>query len=237
MRLNWSEVTAIFGGTFDPPHVGHREAIQGLFENPGIRRVVVLPAGFPPLKSGATASEHRRKMSELGFAGLDRAGEIRIDARELERSRVSGKPSFTIDTLFELKREFPQLAFVVGADQLSQLHVWHRFPELLSASHWIVIARKDVSQPGETAMQTLRQWEASGLIRRDSEQDEWLVSTGEARLKLVQTPARALSSSEIREEIARSSDREKLKTFLKMRLHPAVLAYLMEHRVYGMNGN
>lgn len=238
MKLNWSEVSAVLGGTFDPPHLGHREAVRGLFENPGIRRVLVIPAGNPPLKPGATPAEHRLKMAELGFAGLERSGEVLIDRRELERTARTGKPSYTFDTLLELRREIPALAFVTGVDQLSQLHVWHRFPELLGSAHWIVLARKDSAKnlPGETAMQTLRQWEASGLIRKDPRAgaDEWICS-GNTHLKLVPTPAPAMSSSEIREEISRSSDRGKLKASLEGWLLPSVLAYLMEHRVYGMS--
>jgi nicotinate-nucleotide adenylyltransferase len=225
-RLNWNEVTAVFGGTFDPPHLGHREAVRGLFENPGVCRVIVVPAGTPPLKPQATSTEDRFKMAELGFAGI---ADVQIDGRELERSKRTGKPSFSIDTLQELRQENTKLAFVVGADQLALLQTWHRFGDLLPISHWIVLARKPNGE--ELAMKTLNEWEASGLIRREG--SEWVTSSA-TRLKLVPTDAQAIASSEIRERIATETDPKRLLPALQGWLKHEVLLYLMEHRIYGM---
>lgn len=223
MALNWNEVTAIFGGTFDPPHLGHREAVRGLFSHPGIRRVIVVPSGTPPFKPGATSNEHRLRMTELAFSGLD---DVRIDRREIDRSLVTQKPSYSIDTILEMKREHPNLAFVAGADQLAQLHAWHRFRELLTACHWIILARQPDGE--KLAHETLAHWQASGLIRPDGS------TSPTTELKVVTTDAPELSSAEIRQEIARQTDPEKLLSRLNHWLNSDVLSYLMVHRIYGM---
>lgn len=224
--VKWNEVTAVFGGTFDPPHVGHREAVQGLFANPRVRRVLVLPSGNSPFKPQAVSVEHRVRMAELNFTGL---ADVAINRRELERAAQTGKPSYTIETILELKRQDPQLAFVVGTDQLAQLHTWHRFRELLASCHWIVLSRRP---DGEALAQPiLREWEASGILKREG--DEWSTSPT-TRLKLVPTPAQALASKDIREKIARESNAKELARQLREWLQPDVLAYLMEHRIYGM---
>ncbi len=225
--MKWNEVTAIFGGTFDPPHLGHKQAVQGLFENPGIRRALVIPAGTPPFKPQATSNAHRFRMAELTFAGIP---DVRLDDRELKRPQ--GVPSYTIDTLQELKREIPEIAFVAGTDQLNQLHTWHRFHDLLQASHWIILTRKPEGE--EIAFRTLKEWEASGLVQTSRESSEWTSASG-TRIRVVATPAQAISSSAIREEIAREADLNALTEHLRDRLAPQVLTYLMEHRIYGIH--
>ncbi|HUP55886.1 MAG TPA: adenylyltransferase/cytidyltransferase family protein, partial [Bdellovibrionota bacterium] len=65
--MNWREVTAIFGGTFDPPHLGHREAVAGLFRNPGVREVWVMPAASPPHKPAIATAEQRLELARLAF--------------------------------------------------------------------------------------------------------------------------------------------------------------------------
>lgn len=232
-QFRWSEITAVLGGTFDPPHLGHQEAVLGLFQNPGIRRALIIPSGVSPFKPLATSSEDRAAMTELNFKSLPGFGsEIQIDLRELDRSRLNPGPSYTIETLLELKREYPALAFVIGTDQLAQLHSWHRFPELLGVCHWIVLARKPDGE--RTAMTVLNHWVGSGLLGPEGAlQSEWKTTSGTV-LKLVGTQAPELSSSRIRETIARTIDQKSLLNSLASCISPAVLTYLMEHRIYGI---
>jgi nicotinic acid mononucleotide adenylyltransferase len=147
----------------------------------------------------------------------------------MDRATRTGQASYTIDTLLDLKKEHSQLAFVAGADQLPQLQNWHRFRELLVCCHWIILTRKPDGEG--TAMKVLKEWELSGLIRKEN--DEWSTSAT-TRLRVVPTDARAMASSLIRESIARESDPESLLKELQPQLLPSVLRYLMEHRIYGM---
>lgn len=171
-------------------------------------------------------------MTELCFAGLS---DVAIDQREFKRSAASDTPSYAIDTLLELRQEIPNLAFVVGADQLEKLHTWHRFPELLSVSNWIALARQPDGE--KVARETLAQWEGSGILRREVASErglgDWSTPSG-TRLRLCPTPAQPLSSREVRETLARETSPQVLEKALESQLQPQVLSYLMEHRLYGM---
>jgi nicotinate-nucleotide adenylyltransferase len=245
----WNELTAVFGGTFDPPHLGHREAVAGLFQNPGVRRVLVIPSATPPQKPQAIASEHRVAMAKICFsehlASLKNSGktsagntgsgaskiegEVEIDTQEIDRAKRSSQPSYTFDTLHELRRDHGQLAFVLGSDQLANLPTWHRFPEVLELCHWIVLARKPLGE--QIAETTLQQWQTSGWVKK--EDSVWKVASRTPgvppTITLVPTDAREISSRNIRENLAKGASNE----ILEASLPSEILSYLMEHRLYG----
>lgn len=126
-----------YGGTFDPVHNGHlavaRAARDGL-----AARVYLLPAADPPHKGPTHADAHQRaRMLDLAIAG--ETG-LKVDRRELRREG----PSYTIDTLLELRAELgPEapLAWLVGGDSLGQLHTWHRWRDLFAQAHILVVQR------------------------------------------------------------------------------------------------
>lgn len=224
MPVRWQEVTAAFGGTFDPPHLGHQNAVRGLFEAPGVQRVLVLPSPVPPHKPSVATVEQRTEMARLAFAKSAYpafAEGVSLDLREL--ARPLGRPSYTYDTLMELRRESPRLAFVIGTDQLEKISTWYRFPEVLTLSNWIVLERKPEGQA--EAARGLSHLTGSGILR-PSDAQEWQTATGTV-LKLVSTQAPRLSSTSIREAIALTGQPPENS------LPPAVLAYLKLHRIYG----
>jgi nicotinate-nucleotide adenylyltransferase len=203
--------------------------VRGLFAVPGVRRVLVVPAAVPPHKTGLASARDRAEMARLNFAPSPADSfppEVRLDPRELERG--AGRPSYTYETLQELSREHPQLAFVIGADQLRDLTGWYRFPELLEAAHWIVLERKP--EGSSLARETLREWGVSGLARPEAGPggwETWRLRHGETRLVLVPTEAPALSSTSIREAIGRSGKAPAGS------LLPEVEAYMKLHGLYG----
>jgi nicotinate-nucleotide adenylyltransferase len=225
--VRWGEVTALFGGTFDPPHLGHRLAVAGLFEQPGVKNVRILPTPSPAYKPTVAPTEARLEMARLCFALLAPGapafpGPVELDLREIERSK-NGQPTYTFDTLRELGRELPELAFVLGTDQVEKFPTWHRFDELLSLSHWIVLERQ-----GQGDAHRWRQvLEGSGLVEPAS--GGWRVRSSGTRIVVVPTRAPALSSTEIRESLARSGNPPEGSIL------PEVHAYLMKHRLYGSN--
>ena len=229
MTPRWHEVTAIFGGRFDPPHLGHREAVKGLFKEPGVQQVLIIPSATPPHKRACVSASHRLALTRLAFETLpqDRLpAEIHLDERELTRAELHPEaPSYSFDTLQELKQIYPRLAFVIGTDQLIQLHTWHRFPDLLHLCHWIVIQRKSESK--EMSERVLYQWEASGLIRKSAHQS-WQLKGSSHFIQQVPTSAPPLSSTEIRESIMRTGAPPTDS------LLPKVVEYLKQNRLYGM---
>ncbi len=232
-RVRWNEVVAVLGGSFDPPHRGHREAAAGLFQNPGVREVWVIPSATPPDKPARISAVDRLRLAELAFLGPDPEaplpGPVRVDPRELLRAQRTQLPSYSFDTLSEIRREVPALAMVIGADRLSTLSHWHRFGELLELCHWIVLERRP--EGNLAARQTLRDWEASGLARAEVQgpdsDSRWILRGGKTQLALVQTPARAVSSTQIREAIARTGQPPEGS------LSPEVSDQLKREQLYG----
>lgn len=128
---------ALFGGTFDPIHLGHLrvawEAAEVLDAT-----VHLMPARVPPHKPQPGASaEHRMAMLRLALAGQSR---LVADDRELRRDG----PSYTIDTLVGLRAEIGPsrpVVLLVGADAFAGLSSWHRWRELFDHAHLGVLTR------------------------------------------------------------------------------------------------
>jgi nicotinate-nucleotide adenylyltransferase len=131
---------AIFGGTFDPVHLGHLSVAweaSELLE----AEVRLMPASVPPHRPPPSASAAQRvAMLRAALQGQSR---LTLDLRELERSG----PSYTIDTLIELRAEQGNrpLVLLIGADAFAGLCSWHRWIELFDIAHIGVLNRPGMS--------------------------------------------------------------------------------------------
>ncbi|MEE1025579.1 MAG: nicotinate (nicotinamide) nucleotide adenylyltransferase [Acutalibacteraceae bacterium] len=128
---------AIFGGTFNPPHMGHKVMLEGISALPEIEKILIMPSKTPPHKSGDILPvEHRVNMCRLAFGNINKA-EI-----SLEELSIRGK-SYSVKTLNHLKSkgiEFP--VFVIGGDSLIDFHKWYRYEEILLLAELYVYKRK-----------------------------------------------------------------------------------------------
>ncbi len=127
----------ILGGTFDPIHCAHLELAREVRTALDLAQVLIVPAGDPPHRGVPVASPlHRLAMAELAVA--DTPG-LAVDGREITRQ---GR-SYTVLTLSELRSErpFQPLALIVGADALLGFETWHRWRDLFTLAHVIVVAR------------------------------------------------------------------------------------------------
>ena len=128
----------VLGGTLDPIHTGHVEAALVAREALHLDRVVVVPAHVPPHRTAPVTSPfHRFAMASLAVNGVD--GLVASDS-EL----VAPGPSYTADTLrrlHALRLEPWQIFFITGADAFAEIETWHRYPEVLELSHFVVVAR------------------------------------------------------------------------------------------------
>lgn len=126
-----------YGGTFDPVHNGHLAVARTARDAAGAQ-VFLLPAADPPHKGPTHAdAAQRARMLDLAVAG---ESGLKVDRRELRR----GGPSYTLDTLLELRGELGgdmPLAWLVGGDSLKQLHTWHRWRELFAHAHILAVQR------------------------------------------------------------------------------------------------
>ncbi|MBL8748754.1 MAG: nicotinate (nicotinamide) nucleotide adenylyltransferase [Planctomycetes bacterium] len=119
---------AVLGGSFDPPHRSHLRLAATARERLPVDEVRVIPAGDHPHKAarGMTPAMHRLAMCRLAFRG---APGVVVDDRELHRAG----PSFTVDTLAELRGETGrELWFLIGSDNLPLLPTWHDHHRLLA---------------------------------------------------------------------------------------------------------
>jgi len=130
---------ALFGGTFDPIHIGHLSVAWEASELLDAE-VRLMPANVPPHRPPPTASATQRV--DMLRAALRWQSRLRMDTRELERSG----PSYTVDTLDEFRREFPDrpLMLLLGADAFAGLRSWHRWRELFNVAHLGVINRPGI---------------------------------------------------------------------------------------------
>ena len=128
----------IFGGTFDPPHVGHLLAAVDAFERLALDRLVFVPAAVQPLKAeaGSSRAEHRLAMVRA-LAGAD--SRFAVDPIEIDRAGLS----YTVDTLAELARRHPDAErfFLVGADTVGSFTKWREPGRVLRLARLVVLRR------------------------------------------------------------------------------------------------
>ena len=128
----------IFGGTYDPPHVGHLLVAIDAADRLALDRLVLIPAATQPFKVGQTAAapEHRLAMTRL-MAEAD--ARFEVDPIEIERPGLS----YTVDTLEALAARHPgaERYLLLGADAASQFGAW-RSPERITALARVVVLRR-----------------------------------------------------------------------------------------------
>ena len=150
----------IFGGSFDPPHVGHLLALSDAAERLSLNRVQVVPAGIQPLKGvGASDAVHRLAMARLCFAGLP---QIEVDPIEIDRSGLS----FMVETAAQYVARWPDAEFflLLGADAASALDRWRAPEQLLRLVQLVVLDRSDGS--GSALAEPWQLWSGIHPARR-----------------------------------------------------------------------
>ena len=128
----------LFGGTFDPPHVGHLALAEWARERLRLDRVIFVPAGEPPHKrrDAVSGPAHRLAMTRLAVRGNPA---FRVSTLEMRR----GGPSFTVDTVraFARRARGDRLFFLVGADSLDDFRGWHEPDAILALATLAVAGR------------------------------------------------------------------------------------------------
>lgn len=208
------EMIAIFGGTFDPVHIGHLRPALEVAEALELPELRLVPARVPPHRSDPGApAEHRLDMLERALDGQSR---LVIDRRELGR----GGPSYSVDTLNSLRAEFPDspLALVIGEDAFASLSSWHRWTEIPELAHLVVMTRPGSARVLDAALEEL------SARRRVSGPAE-LREAPAGRLLAVGVTALDVSASRVRELLASGRDPRWL-------VPDPVLDYIRENGLY-----
>lgn len=226
---------AFFGGSFDPPHLGHLAVARTAREALRLDRVLFTPVGAQPLKpTGSTASyADRLRMTELAISG-EPGFEI-----SLADAPRAGKPNYSLDTLSALRAELGtegQLFFLMGADSFFGLRRWHRSAEIPFAASLIVASR-----PGEPLVDVAAAL-PEGLSLEDAPDFEFPSGAGMVQRYLLHNRSGAaasfyllpglhvdISATQIREQIQSGENRQ--KNFFNSLPH-AVVDYIRSHGLY-----
>jgi len=203
----------IFGGTFNPPHLGHLAVARHARSELGLERVVLMPAGSPLHKPAAVdpGSQHRLEMCRLAVQGEDG---LSACALEVER----GGPSYTVDTLRAIHASHPdaELTFIVGADTAATLDSWREPAELLGLARLAVASRSGSDR--DRVLDTV-----AGLAAPQA--DEWERLALSSRVEFLSMDTIEVSSSGVR---ARAAGSEPLDGIVD----PGVAQYIAEHGLY-----
>ena len=133
----------IYGGTFDPIHLGHLHVITQLIEKNLVDQLLVVPAGMPLLRESApiATGQQRRTMCQLALADLpaDIATKVQVNPIEILRTG----PSYAIDTVEAVAQNYPDdtIVLIIGQDAAEKLDQWHRIDELRGMVEFLVIGR------------------------------------------------------------------------------------------------
>lgn len=194
----------ILGGTFDPVHYGHLLMAEICRQELQLERVHLIPAGNPPHKPGRKISDGHSRADMLSFA-VSGMPEYVVDRRELRRQG----PSFTVDTLLEFKREFPEAEqyLMIGADSLRDFLTW-KSPEQIAELATIVVCNR----PGV-------------LLPSRNQIEEWVGALIAKSVVGVSIPGADLSSTDLR-------DRVRSGRSIRFMTPRAVEAFIQQHRLY-----
>jgi nicotinate-nucleotide adenylyltransferase len=196
----------LFGGSFDPIHMGHLLLAELCAESLQLDRVKFLPAYVSPLKTHSRPIEpkHRIEMLRLAIGSNLR---MELDTREVERAGVS----YTIDTVRSIRAEFPehQLFLLMGADVLKDLHRWRDPTELFRLVIPSVIARGGYGEPP---------WD---FLRPFVPTELW----ESVRSSQVIVPQVEISSSDLKARIAAGKS-------IRYQVPASVEIYIQENRLY-----
>jgi nicotinate-nucleotide adenylyltransferase len=135
----------VLGGTFDPVHLGHIGIAEAARDALGLDEVLLVPAGQPVFKTDypVTPAEHRLAMLRLASRGHR---SLKLSTVEVERPG----PSYTIDTIVELKRRYgdrAEMYFILGWDSLAQIPGWHEAPGLVAQCYLVAAPRPGTPPP------------------------------------------------------------------------------------------
>lgn len=196
----------IYGGSFDPIHIGHLWVAEAALESLGLSAIRWMPTATSPLKRGGTAAndEDRLQMIRLAVSGCE---EHVIDDREIRRGDVS----YTVDTAEEIKNELPdaEIMMVIGSDSLELMPRWHRPERLLQLVTPAVVQRGGDAPIDFSILQ--------GLV--DSERIEVF------RSHVIQMPVIELSSTDLRSRVAAGKS-------IRFRVPRAVEAFIEANGLY-----
>lgn len=209
----------IFGGTFDPIHYGHLRLAEEMAGALNLREVRFIPAAQPPLRAAPqTSAAHRVEMVRRAITGNP---QFVLDEREVRRAELHAGPSYTVDTLSELRAELgleQPLYLLLGADAFINLPNWHDWRRLFELAHIGVAER-----PGTLLQQTLAEDLRSEMAMRNVSDLANITAAG--TISIVPMTPLAISARRIRAALI-------AQTSVRYLLPDDVLDYIQHQHLY-----
>ncbi|MCS7003083.1 MAG: nicotinate-nucleotide adenylyltransferase, partial [Dehalococcoidia bacterium] len=193
----------VFGGTFDPPHLGHLIVAEAAREALRLDHVLFVPAGDPWHRRhiAVTAAPHRVAMTRLAIADNPAFSCSTIDVDRAD-------PTYSVDTLRLVRQRYPdaRLVFLMGQDALAQIGDWAQPAAIAELAEIVGLARPDAPTPDWTALETR-------------------IPHARSRVRLLATPLIGVSATLIRARIAAGQS-------VRYLVPSAVEAYIRAHSLY-----
>jgi nicotinate-nucleotide adenylyltransferase len=193
----------LFGGTFDPPHIGHLILTSEARAQLGLDRLLWILTPNPPHKQGQaiTPLKHRLAMVKLAISD-----DPMFELSNVEVDRPG--PHFALDTVKIISKHNPDadLVYIMGGDSLCDIPAWHRPLDLVASLHYIGVIRR----PGDSIDLSALEKKIPGLA---------------AKVRYVDAPLLDIAAREIRQRVA---DDRPFRYFIT----PAVYDYIVEHNLY-----
>lgn len=194
---------AVYGGAFNPVHLGHIEIVKFLSEKTDFDKIIIIPSKFSPHKSNKELVDdaHRMNMCELAFKNIDKC---EVSDIEIKRDKIS----YTIDTLVELKTIYPfdDLHLVCGSDMFLSLLNWRKPDEILKRASVFAFIRDNES------------------IEIMNEQKQAIKNKG-VKVEICEIKVPPYSSTQIREAIKEEKPFDKF-------VSKEIFEYILENNLY-----
>lgn len=209
----------VFGGTFDPIHMGHLRTAQEMVEELELTKLFLIPAATPPHKhhSPVSAFHHRLEMSKRAIEGSDQ-----IEVLDIEAKRQG--PSYSVDTLRELKSLVgarSELYFIMGLEGFFEIHTWKEYRSLFHLAHFVVVDRKGFEY--QDIFPYLKGHHIGFSLTNDA--DKVVLFSGKFLLHKVPTRM-DISSTQIRDLVSRGMS-------IRYLVPDRVMNYVAENGLYG----
>jgi nicotinate-nucleotide adenylyltransferase len=198
---------ALFGGTFDPIHIGHTSVAKDASEQIGTEKIIFIPAKRSPLKGFLPKANDKHRFEMISLAITD---EKDFGVSDYELTKPA--PSYTLETVQQYKNEYgsdTSIHWLIGADTIEDLTYWHKIVELIDTCFLTTMYRAGCAEPDFSKFES--QW---GTQRIEKLQQN-----------IIQTPLVDISSTEIRERLATGRDVNDM-------LAPSVIEYIHKHDLY-----
>jgi len=200
----------LFGGTFDPVHVGHTTVADYACNYINAEKTIFIPAKRSVLKDLAPKANDLQRYEMLSLAIADN-DKFELSDYEIKKT----KPSFTLDTVKYFKNKLNRqydLYWLIGADAIKDFPLWYKVEELIDTCDLCLICRAGFEKPDFSSFK--KQW---GLQRVEKMQKN-----------IIETPLIDINSTEIRKLLAQNKDVDNM-------LNPSVAKYIKKNNLYRQN--